>query len=121
MCTYVSVSVGVWAFLLPAFRLCSDVTEVFKITHNIHDTTVSPDLSLNERANTRGHNYELQNHSFHYDLRKHFFSAHIHTFNGPFSGTTGVSRYQKGKTNLDFIEARAGRMAFGRIFSLHAL
>jgi len=26
--------------------------------------------------------------------------------NGPFSGTTQVSRYQKGKTNLDFIEAR---------------
>ena len=30
----------------------------------------------------------------------------IHTFNGPFSGTTQVSRYQKGKTNLDFTEAR---------------
>ena len=35
-------------------------------------------------------------------------SAHTHThpFNGPFSGTTRVSRYQKGKTNLDFTEAR---------------
>jgi len=29
-----------------------------------------------------------------------------HTFNGPLSGTTQVSRYQKGKTNLDFIGAR---------------
>ena len=29
-----------------------------------------------------------------------------HTFNGPFSGTTQVSRYQKSKTNLDFTEAR---------------
>ena len=27
-------------------------------------------------------------------------------FNGPFSGNTQVSRYQKGKTNLDFTEAR---------------
>jgi len=27
-------------------------------------------------------------------------------FNGPLSGTTWVSRYQKGKTNLDFTEAR---------------
>ena len=27
-------------------------------------------------------------------------------FNGSLSGTTRVSRYQKGKTNLDFIEAR---------------
>jgi len=32
--------------------------------------------------------------------------AHTHTFNGPFSGTTQVSRYQKGKINLDFTEAR---------------
>jgi len=29
-----------------------------------------------------------------------------HPFNGPFSGTTHVSRYQNGKTNLDFTEAR---------------
>jgi len=27
-------------------------------------------------------------------------------FNGPLSRTTRVSRYQKGKTNLDFTEAR---------------
>jgi len=34
--------------------------------------------------------------------------AHTHTqpFNGPFSGATQVSQYQKGKTNLDFTEAR---------------
>jgi len=30
---------------------------------------------------------------------------HTHPFNGPLSGTTQVSRYQKGKTNLDFTEA----------------
>ena len=32
--------------------------------------------------------------------------THTHTFNGPFPGTTPVSQYQKGKTNLDFTEAR---------------
>ena len=33
--------------------------------------------------------------------------AHTHTpFNGPLSGTPQVSRYQKGKTNLDFTRAR---------------
>ena len=32
--------------------------------------------------------------------------THSHPFNGPISGTTRVSRYQKGKTNLDFTEAR---------------
>ena len=30
----------------------------------------------------------------------------VHPFNGPLSGTTWVSQYQKGKTNLDFTEAR---------------
>ena len=34
--------------------------------------------------------------------------THTHPFNGPFSGTTRVSRYQKGKTSLDFTEARDG-------------
>ena len=38
-----------------------------------------------------------------------FAHTHTHThtlFNGPLSGTTRVSRYQKGKTDLDFTEAR---------------
>ena len=34
-------------------------------------------------------------------------NTHTHTrLTAPFSGTTRVSRYQKGKTNLDFTEAR---------------
>ena len=33
-------------------------------------------------------------------------TTNTHPFNGPFSGTTRVSRYQKGNTNLDFCEAR---------------
>jgi len=32
--------------------------------------------------------------------------THTHPFNGRFSGTTQVSRYQIGKTNLDLTEAR---------------
>jgi len=32
--------------------------------------------------------------------------THTHPFNGPLSGITRVSLYQKGKTNLDFTEAR---------------
>ena len=32
--------------------------------------------------------------------------THTHPFNGPLPGTTQVSRYQKGKTDLDFTEAR---------------
>jgi len=34
-------------------------------------------------------------------------NTHTHiSFNGPLSGTTRVSRYQKGETDLDFSEAR---------------
>jgi len=53
------------------------VTEVFKIPHSrpIYDETVSPHLPFYTRANTRGNNNKLVNHSFHHDLRKHFFSA----------------------------------------------
>ena len=32
--------------------------------------------------------------------------THTHTFNDPLFRTTRVSHYQKGKTNLDFTEAR---------------
>ena len=32
--------------------------------------------------------------------------THTHPFNGPLSGTTRLRQYQKGKTNLDFTEAR---------------
>jgi len=38
--------------------------------------------------------------------QKYSDHTHTHPFNGPFSGTTQVSRYQKGKTSLDFTEAR---------------
>jgi len=43
-----------------------------------------------------------------HSLVNHRTPPHTHTqpFNGPFSGTTWVSRYQKGKTDLDFTEAR---------------
>ena len=38
--------------------------------------------------------------------RKIFYKKqHTHPFNGPLSGTTRVSRYQKGKSSLDFTEA----------------
>jgi len=36
----------------------------------------------------------------------HRMHTHTHLFNSPLSRTTLVNRYQKGKTNLDFTEAR---------------
>ena len=42
-------------------------------------------------------------HKHHVNDKTH---THTHPFNGPFSRTTWVCWYQKGKTNLDFTEAR---------------
>ena len=39
--------------------------------------------------------------------------VHIHPFNGPFSGTTQMSWYQKGKTNMDFTGARESEWQLG--------
>ena len=45
--------------------------------------------------------------TFFFSICPWYSNTHTHTtFNGPFSRTTRVSRYQKGKTNLDFTEAR---------------
>jgi len=42
----------------------------------------------------------------HLDCTSNGALEHTPPFNGPFSGTTRVSRYQKDETNLDFTEAR---------------
>ena len=44
--------------------------------------------------------------------------THTHPFNGPLSGTTQVSRYQKGKTNLDFTGARDSEWQWHRLGSM---
>jgi len=54
--------------------------------------------------------YATDDHDDDHDHRLSVIETHVHThtqpFNGPFSRTTWVSRYQQGKTNLDFSEAR---------------
>jgi len=44
--------------------------------------------------------------------------AHTHPFNGFFSGTARVGRYQKGKTNLDFTEARDSEWQWHQLGSM---
>jgi len=39
-------------------------------------------------------------------FKRLYICTHTHPFNGPLSGNTQVSRYQEGKTNRDFTEAR---------------
>ena len=48
----------------------------------------------------------LRSLSFNLTPHIHHIATYTHPFNGPFPGTTWVSQYQKGKTNLDFTEAR---------------
>jgi len=41
--------------------------------------------------------------------------VHTHPFNSPFSGTIRVNQWQKGKTNLDFTEARDSEWQWHRL------
>ena len=53
-----------------------------------------------------------------YNLHKNTHArthTHTHPFNGPLSRTTRVSRYQNGKTNLDFTEARDSEWQWHRL------
>jgi len=58
-------------------RLRGDMIEVFKITHNLYDPEVSPELRHYPKSNTRGNKYKLLNHTFHYDTQKYSFTARI--------------------------------------------
>ena len=71
-----------WAYVGNSMGWVEDIGPMYKSAH----TKQSP-CNGNTHTCTRTH-------------------THTHTFHGPFSGTTRVSRYQKGKTNLDFTEAR---------------
>jgi len=44
---------------------------------------------------------------------------HTHPFNGPLSGTTRVSRYQKGKTSLDFTGSRDSEWQWHQLDHMH--
>ena len=54
----------------------------------------------------RGKTLNKHTCTLHSSLRHWSIINHTHPFNGPLSGTTRVSWYQTGKTNLDFTEAR---------------
>ena len=50
--------------------------------------------------------FQITSSKIFYTLCQTRTRTHTHPFNGPFSGTTRMSQYQKVKTNLDFTEAR---------------
>jgi len=55
---------------------------------------------------TRGPRHPQGKMQFWEDFSRPIVYTRTHPFNGHFSGTTQVSWYQKGKTNMDFTEAR---------------
>jgi len=63
---------------------------VWRCTDDCHQTLEQPELSLIHLAQSTTTTT----------------TPHTHPLNGRLSGTTRVCRYQKGKTNLDFTEAR---------------
>jgi len=67
---------------------------VFVLQESYWNSSGSFSLWSNMWFGMNGHNSRLITHT------------HTHPFNSPLSRTTRVSRYQKGKTNLDFTEAR---------------
>jgi len=83
-------------------RLRGDMIEVFKITHEIYDPEVSLKLAYHSGSITRGNKYKLLNHRFHYDLRKHYFSARIvNIWNSLPDHVVDVNTVNLFKTRLD--------------------
>ena len=75
----------------------------YKQTTHTHliATAYTQMLTSTTTYKNRPHSNKLLNYDWH--ARTH---THTQPFNGPFSGTTWVGRYQKGKSNLDFTEAK---------------
>jgi len=70
-----------------------------------HRTPSAPGQNLSIQSNAiKEFSYHIQPF-FEHNNTTTTTTTHL-SFNGPFSGTTQVSRYQKGKTNLNFTEAR---------------
>ena len=108
-----------------ALRNCKLVRRQWTQMHlfHIHDLTIDkdnlcelgPDTSSSrfgrvriEHWRTGGPVYSCHLHRRrdHVVIALLLYYTHTHPLNGPLSRTTWVSRYQKGKTNVDFTEAR---------------
>ena len=86
----------------------SALTEPTSSSPSIHSPSIHPHPSPAVAAESSTPRYFTVLHTCtpYVHRYKETITTHTHPFNGPFSGTTRVSRYQKGKTNLDYTEAR---------------
>ena len=82
--------------------------EIFTISHTSHLTDYTCRLKFPLSMSISLVNHALPTLRALLTNNQRVWHNHTHTypFNGPLSATTWVSWYQKGKTNLDFTEAR---------------
>jgi len=76
--------------------VCPQLSQFF-VADTLNDVDSDTMQLLMDVVNVASSDVNPLNHSTH---------THTHPFNGPLSGSTRVSWYQKGKTNLDFPGAR---------------
>jgi len=96
VCARVCVHVCVCSIEICICRLCVQAQYVY--AHECIKVAIENGMHLTGMLNGPVHGNSLHTVVCSY--------THTHLFNGPLSRTTQVSRYQKGKTNLDFTEAR---------------
>jgi len=91
------------SFSSATFGVCKNI---LSLLHVISGAVTYVSLHLKQQNCCWG--YTIKSHdvgeTWRMSVKQHGRNTHL--FNGPFSGTMQVSRYQKGKTNLDFAEAR---------------
>ena len=90
---------------------CRQQLQNVTVNNKLRRYSHSHTLRKDENDSTKSADYEagdikLQTQVYYSLYRSTPRLTHTQLFNGPLSGTTQVSRYQKGKTSLDFTEAR---------------
>lgn len=58
-------------------RVRGDMIEVYKLTHNLYDVTVTPSLPRNHDTRSRGNSFKLKVSRCRYDLRKYSFCNRV--------------------------------------------
>ena len=83
-----------------------------------HPSTVTCRLLISLPVSTSHSLADVSMLTMPYQCTYYLLHTHTHPFNGPLLGTTRVSRYQKGKTNLNFTEARDSEWQWHQVGSM---
>ena len=87
---------------------CSQTSTTIKNSNTTqpHMHTQTPEVTNTPMSLTQRYSQAASEEDLILITNRQTTHTHTHPFNGPLSGTTRVSQYQKGKTNLDITEAR---------------